>query len=79
MTTTVMPMAIKSSNLDNWISGANLQIEGCAPTSASSQKGLKRQEHQVVPLPFSILVSREVTIAWLPQDPVLFRNMCNIN
>ena len=41
MATTGMSMAPKSSNLDDQISGANLQIEGCTPTSPCGQKGLK--------------------------------------
>ena len=41
MTTTVVSMAAKSSDLDDQISGANLQIEGCILTSLSGQKGLE--------------------------------------
>ena len=33
-----MSMATKSSDLDEQISGANLQVEGCTPTSPSGQK-----------------------------------------
>ena len=41
MTITGMSMAINSSDLDDQISGTNLQIEGCTPTSPNGQKGLK--------------------------------------
>ena len=34
-------MATKSGDLDDQISGTNLQIEGCTPTSPSAWKGLK--------------------------------------
>ena len=79
MTTTVMSMATKSSNLDNWKSGANLQIEGHGLTSPSDQKGLEETGASGTALPFSIWVSREVTIAWSPQDLILFRNTCYFN
>ena len=36
-------MAIKSSNLDDQITRANLQIEGCALTPLSSQKSLEEK------------------------------------
>ena len=41
MTTIVMSMATKSSNLDDHISGANLQNDGHTPTSPSDWKGLE--------------------------------------
>ena len=41
MTTTVISMATKSSDLYDWISGANLQTEGCTLTPPSGQKGLE--------------------------------------
>ena len=41
MTTTVVSMAAKSSNLDDQISGANLQTEGCTLIPPSSQKSLE--------------------------------------
>ena len=41
MTTIVMLMATKSSNLDDQISGANLQNDGHTPTSSSGQKDLE--------------------------------------
>ena len=41
MTTAGVSMTTKCSDLDDQISGTNLQIEGCTPTSPSGQKGLK--------------------------------------
>ena len=41
MTTTVMSMAAKSSDFDDQLAGANLQIEDHSPTSPSGQKGLE--------------------------------------
>ena len=41
MTTIVMSMAAKSRDLDDQISGANLQIKGHTLTSPSGQKGLE--------------------------------------
>ena len=36
-----MSMAAKSSDLDDWISGANLQNNGHTPTSSTGKKGLE--------------------------------------
>ena len=41
MTTLVMSMATTSSDLDDQISGSNLQNNHCTPTSPSSQNGLE--------------------------------------
>ena len=51
MITIVMSMAAKSSDLDNQISGANLQNNGHTPTSPSGQKGLDEMGHLAVPPP----------------------------
>ena len=41
MTTTDVSMAAKSSDLDDQLSGANLQIKGHVPILPSGQKGLE--------------------------------------
>ena len=67
MTTTVMSMAAKSSNLDNWISGFNLQTEGHALTPPSSQKSL--EEMRALGSAPSYSPSQSLARQLLPGDP----------
>ena len=78
-TTTGMWMATKSSDLDNQISGTNLQIEGHTPTSPSGWKGLKDTgaSGTAPPTPHPSLQRGDCHL--ISQDPVLSRNMCSFN
>ena len=51
MITTVMSMAAKSSNLDDRMSGANLQTKTTCPYHQEAERTLNRWEHQAVPPP----------------------------
>ena len=79
-TTIVVSMANKSNDLDDQISGTNLQNDGHTPHIIKWPKRPWRDGSiWQCPLPFSISVPREVTIPWSPQDPILSGNMCNFN
>ena len=57
-TTIVMSMATKCSDLDDWISGANLQNNSAPPHHQVAEKALKRWEHLAV-LPPILLLSHQ--------------------
>ena len=64
MATTVASMATKCSNLEDQISGANLQTEGYTPIP--SRGHMDPEEMRVLhsaPLPLAILVSDQEAIA----------------
>ena len=80
MSTTVMSIATKSSDLDYQISGANIQIEGHTPTSPSAQKGLEETEASGNAPSCSLSQSPESQLSpESPSDMILSKNTHNFN
>ena len=47
-----MSMATKSDDFNDWITGANLQMEGCASHYQVAKRALKKQGHWAALHPF---------------------------
>ena len=51
MATTIMSMAARSGDLEDQMSGTNLQTEGHVGMKSQHWKGPERTEHQAIPPP----------------------------